>query len=128
MAKAAGDNTQSSSANPVGTYTSNAKAAIQTMLGVESGVNFVENVSGTTPSITGQPNVRYICGECSTLTITPPSAGSIIVRFTSGTSATVLTVSNIKWPDWFDPTSLETSRIYEIIITDGVYGAVMSWA
>lgn len=127
LAKAAGDTTQASSSNEVGTYTNSAKAAIQTMLGVESGVNFIENVSGTTPSITGQPNVRYICGECSTLTIIPPSAGSIIVRFASGTTATVLTVNNVLWPDWFDSTSLEASRIYEIMITDGIYGAVMSW-
>ena len=34
LAKAAGDTTQSSSSNAVGTYTDNAKAAIQTMLGI----------------------------------------------------------------------------------------------
>ena len=34
LAKAAGDTTQSQSSNAVGTYTSDAKAAIQTMLGV----------------------------------------------------------------------------------------------
>ena len=33
LAKAAGDSTQSASSNPVGTYTAEAKAAIQAMLG-----------------------------------------------------------------------------------------------
>lgn len=41
LAKAAGDSTQSQSANPVGTYTPEAKAAIQNMLGIESGIEVV---------------------------------------------------------------------------------------
>ena len=41
MAKAAGDSTQSSSANAVGTYTSEAQAAIKTMLGVQDGLKVV---------------------------------------------------------------------------------------
>ena len=36
LAKAAGDSTQSASSNAVGTYTDDAKSAIQTMLGVPS--------------------------------------------------------------------------------------------
>ena len=127
LAKAAGDSTQSASSNAVGTYTAAAKTAIRNMLGVTDGSIYTETVSGTTPSITGEPNVRYICGEISTLTITPPSAGSIIVRFRSGTSATVLTAQGVNWPAWFDPTSLETSTTYEIMITDGIYGSVMLW-
>ena len=131
LAKAAGDTTQGSSANAVGTYTTQAQNAIQTMLGVEAGVGYIETVSGTTPSITGQPNVRYICSaaDVSTLSITPPSSGTIVVRFHSGTTATVLTVPNtVIFPDWIDITSLEASTTYEILITDGVYGSVMSWA
>ena len=92
-------------------------------------IPIVETVSGTTPSIIGQPNTRYICGEVSTISITPPANGSIVVRFTSGTTAAVLTVPNtVKFPVWFDATSLDASTIYEIIITDGTYGGVMSWA
>lgn len=128
LAKAAGDTTQSQSDNAVGIYTSNAKAAIQSMLGIEPGVTLIENVSGSTPSITGQPNVRYKCGEVSTLSITPPANGSCEVIFTSGSTATVLTVPNtVKFPPWFDVTTLEIDTIYDIIITDGVYGSVMSW-
>lgn len=42
LAKAAGDNTQASSQNPVGTYTDSAKTAIQQMIGILSveGVEF----------------------------------------------------------------------------------------
>lgn len=129
LAKAANDSTQVSSSNPVGTYTTEAKTAIQTMLGIEADIPLIEEVSGSAPSITGMPNVRYICGTCSLLTITPPASGSIVVRFTSGSTPTVLTVPNtVKFPVWFDYTSLEADTTYEIIITDGVYGGVMSWA
>ena len=129
LAKAAGDSTQSESANSVGTYTATAKAKIQTMLGVENGVSFVETISSTTPTITGEPNVRYICGEVSTISITPPSAGTIHVIFESGTTAAVLTVPNtVKWPAWFDATNLETNTTYHLLFIDGVYGSVMSWA
>lgn len=88
-----------------------------------------ETITGSTPSITAFPNVRYKCGEVATLSITPPASGSCEVFFTSGSTATLLTVPNtVKFPAWFDATSLETNTIYDIIITDGVYGAVMSWA
>ena len=132
LAKAAGDSTQSSSSNAVGTYTATAKAKIQTMLGVENGVSFVETVSGSTPSITGEPNTRYVCGEVSTLAITTPSVGTIDVVFDSGSTATVLTVTpptgtTMKWPSWFDPTALVANTSYELLITDGVYGGVMTW-
>lgn len=133
LAAAATDTTQSASSNAVGTYTPSAKNAIHTMLGTADliEVGFVENVSGSAVSITGQANYRYNCTESSvtTLSITPPSAGSIDVYFTSGSSATVLTVPNtVKWPAWFDATALEPNTLYEILITDGVYGSVMTWA
>ena len=85
-------------------------------------------VSGSTPSITGEANAIYICGEVSTLSFTPSNTGICVVRFTSGTTPTVLTVPNtVKFPAWFDATSLEASRVYEISVMDGVYAAVMSW-
>jgi len=37
----------------VGTYTESAKTAIRGMLGIDGSAALVENVSGTTPSITG---------------------------------------------------------------------------
>lgn len=128
LAKAAGDITQSASSNAVGTYTAEAKAAIQSMLGVEKSLDLIENISGTTPTIIGQPNVIYKCGEVSILSITPPANGTIDVYFTSGSTATTLTVPNtVKFPGWFDPLALDASTIYEIMITDGIYGSVMAW-
>ena len=128
LAKAAGDTTQSESSNAVGTYTSEAKAAIQNMLGVESGVSFVEQVNGTTPTITGIANTRYICGEVTSISITPPSTGIIDVTFTSGTTPAVLTIPNtVIFPAWFDSTALDANKVYEINIADGTRGVVTTW-
>lgn len=86
-------------------------------------------VSGTTPSITGVENTRYICGEVDTISITPPQSGLIDVRFESGSTPAVLTLPNtVRLPDWFDDSALETNRVYEINIADGEFAAVMSWA
>lgn len=129
LAKAAGDTTQSSSSNAVGTYTDNAKASIKSMLGIVDGSTGTVDVSGAAPTITAVENTRYVCGEVTSLTITPSASGVCIVRFTSGSTPTLLTLpSTVKFPEWFDSTALETDTIYEMCITDGVYGAVMSWA
>lgn len=93
-----------------------------------SGEMVVETVTGSTPSITGVSNHRYICGTCSTLSITPPESGIIDVVFTSGSTATVLTVPNtVTFPAWFDKANLEANVTYEINIADG-YGVVCKWA
>ena len=85
-------------------------------------------ITNTNPVIIGEDNHRYVCGTVDTLTLTPPSSGIVDVIFTSGTTPTVLSVPNtVKWPGWFDPTSLDASTTYEINIMDGVYGAVMAW-
>jgi len=85
------------------------------------------SVTGSTPSITALPGIRYVCGEVATLGITLPASGIVDVVFTSGSTPTVLTVTGVTWPEWFDPTSLEANRTYELSIADG-FGAVMSWA
>lgn len=129
LAKAAGDTTQSASNNAVGTYTDSAKASIKSMLGIVDGSTSTVNVSGAAPTITAVENTRYVCGEVTSLNITPAASGICIVRFTSGTTPTVLTLpSTVKFPEWFDYSTLETDTIYEMCITDGIYGAVMSWA
>ena len=85
----------------------------------------VVNVDGTDPVIVGVANTRYICGTVSTISITPPQSGIIDVLFTSGSSVAVVTLPNtVKMPDWYE---VQTERIYEINIMDGVYGSVMSW-
>lgn len=87
----------------------------------------VVTVSGTTPTITAERDTRYICGEVVSLSFTPCANGLCDVRFTSGSTATVLTLPNtVKMPEWWDGTC-EPNTVYEINIMDGVYGAVMTW-
>lgn len=121
LAKSAGDTTQSKSSNAVGVYTEDAKSKISEML------NGSVAVSGTTPTIVAKSGIRYVCGEVATLDFTPSATGICDVVFTSGATATVLTVpSTIKWANGFDPTALDTNTTYEINIMDGL-GAVMAW-
>lgn len=102
-------------------------ALIKALGGGGSGTH-EETVSGSTPVITGVDGVRYVCGEVTTLSITPPESGCISVVFESGSTPTVLTVPNtVQFPDWFDPTSLEANTIYEINIADDL-GVVATWA
>lgn len=85
------------------------------------------NVSGTTPTITAQADTRYVCGEVATLDFTPSATGICDVVFTSGATATVLTVPNtIKWANGFDPTSLDANTTYELNIMDGL-GVACAW-
>lgn len=95
----------------------------------DSGSMNVMSVSGTTPSIVAAENCRYVCGEVSTISITPCAQGICDIQFTSGTTAALLTIpSTINFPEWFDATALETNKVYEISIVDGVYAAVAYWA
>lgn len=121
LAKAAGDTTQANSANAVGEYTETAQSKISEMLDKPVAV------SGTTPSITGKAGIRYVCGEVSTISITPPASGTCEVQFTSGTTPAVLTATGVTWPEWFDATALEANRIYDLLIIDASLGMVMSW-
>ena len=121
LAKAAGDATQAASSNVVGTYTEAAKSAISDML------NGAVQASGTTPTIKALSGVRYVCGEVATLDITPCATGICDVMFTSGSTATVLTLPNtVKFPngDTFIP---EANTTYELNIMDGVYGVFVAW-
>lgn len=128
LAKAAGDTTQSTSSNAVGTYTDSAKTAIKNMLGViDGGGTISETITGTDPTITAQNNFRYMCGELYTLNFTPCVSGVCEVIFTSGATPTVLTLPDtVRMPAWW--TGVEANTTYEISIVDGVYGAVMSWS
>ena len=119
LAKAAGDTTQSASANAVGAYTEDAKSAIHEML------NGAVTVSGTTPTIVAKSGITYVCGEVATLDITPPASGIFDVIFTSGSTPTVLTVTGVTWMNGFDPTVLEANKTYEVNILNGL--GVASW-
>lgn len=88
-----------------------------------------ETVSGATPTVTATANTTYICGTVSTLSFTPASSGISDILFTSGSTATVLTIPNtVKFPEWFDPSNLSANTTYEISVMNGTYGAVMAWA
>ena len=126
LSKLAGVDLASVSGLTIGVYPDNAKAAIKSMLGVQDSTQTVV-VSGTTPTITALTNTRYICGEVSTLTITPPGAGICEVVFTSGSTPTVLTATGVTFPAWFDSSTLEANTTYEISIADGK-GVVCTWA
>lgn len=109
----------------VGTYPENAKSAIHEML------NGSVSVTGTTPTITALPGIRYVCGEVSTLTVNLPASGIVDVVFESGSTATVLTITpptgvTLKWANGFDPSSLDANTTYEINICDGL-GVAVGW-
>lgn len=96
---------------------------------VEDITEDVSTTSSATPSITAMPGMRYVCSASyvTSLSFTPSATGICSVRFTSGTTPTVLTLpQTVKMPDWW--TGVEANRTYEISIEDGVYGAVTSWA
>ena len=100
-----------------------------TALKGDSGSMNVQQISGATPSIIAEENGRYVCGTVSTISITPCAQGICDIQFISGSTATVLTVpSTVIFPEWFDPEALETDKVYEISIVDGVYAAVGIWA
>lgn len=108
--------------DPIADWITEANAALA---GLEAWEDI--EVTGETPSITGEANKRYVCGEVSTLSITPPETGMIDVVFVSGSTPTVLTATGITFPEWFDSTSLESNTRYEINVLDG-YGVVTAWA
>lgn len=125
LAKAAGDSTQALAANGVGQYTESAKSSISEML------NGSVTVTGTTPTITALPGVRYVCGEVVTLDITLPASGIVDVTFDSGSTATVLTITppsgvTVRWANGFDPTALEANATYELNIMGGL-GVAAKW-
>lgn len=128
--------------------TDSGKAIAQTALAIDDGngglieltreqlqavINAVTKttVTGTTPTITALPGVRYVCGEVATLDITLPASGVVDVVFESGSTPTVLTITppsgvTLKWANGFDPTSLDADTTYEINICDGL-GVAAQW-
>lgn len=100
---------------------SNGQFQSATAIKGDSGEGIVVQVSGTTPTIICEDNHRYICGEILSLNITPPANGVCEIIFESGSTATLLTAPNtIKWPEWFNPNSLETSATYQFKISNGL--------
>lgn len=102
-------------------YPTDLRGALETLLSPEV------VITDTTATITAERDRRYLCGTMNALTFTPCASGLCEVRFTSGTTATALTLpQTVKMPDWW--AGVEANYTYEISIADGVYGAVMAWA
>ena len=92
-------------------------------LGLEPALDIVTKTSADT-SQTLAENKFYIWPEMSALTITcPATGGPYAFRFTSGSTATTLTMTGITMPDSF---AVEASRVYEINVLEG-YGVATSW-
>ena len=124
LMKAMPDNAASSAAAAA----ASAEAAQEYAEGARTSAVTETVVSETTPTINGTANTRYICGEVSSISITPPASGIVDVIFESGTTAAVLTVpSAVLWPEWFNPESLDTNTTYELSILNGTYGVVATW-
>ena len=84
-----------------------------------------EDKTGTAVTITAAPGGMYKCGTLTSLNFTPSSIGVCDVLFTSGSTATSVTLPNtVKLPSGH---TWEANKIYELNISDGIYAAVMSW-
>lgn len=84
-------------------------------------------VTGSTPTIAlCEDNHIYECGELTSLTITAfDNPGEFSITFTSGSTATVLTVpASMIMPDGF---AVEANTRYEINVRNG-YALVAGWA
>lgn len=82
-------------------------------------------LSGTTVTQTGEDHVMYLCGELATLSFTAPQTGITAIRFSSGTTATVVTLTGVTMPD--DWEGAEANKTYEINVLDGK-GVYASWS
>lgn len=81
-------------------------------------------LSGTTVTQTGEDNTMYLCGELAELTFAAPMTGQTAIRFSSGTTPTVVTLTGITMPeDW---TGAEANKTYEINVLNGL-GVYQSW-
>ena len=107
-------------------------AGAEQIAAIEAAAKPPIEVSGATPTITAEAGRRYVCTSeyVSSLTFTPSATGICDVVFKSGTTPTTLdttVLSDVGWPEWFDPDHLDASTTYELNILDGTYGAVGVW-
>lgn len=95
--------------------------------GAVTGLEPVTTVVSKTASDTAQTlaaNTFYVWPEMSALTITcPATGGPYAFRFTSGATATTLTMTGITMPDSW---TVEANKVYEVNVYEG-YGLAVSW-
>lgn len=84
----------------------------------------VINKLATDTSVTLVADKFYVFPEMSTLAVTVTATGMYAFRFTSGATATTLTVTGATMPDSF---TVDANKVYEINIYQG-YGVATSWA
>ena len=85
-----------------------------------------QNVSGSTLTLNpAADNTMYFCGELTELTVTAPANGIFGIRFTSGTTPTIVSFTGITMPDDWS-TTLNASTTYEINVLNG-FGVWQSW-
>ena len=105
------------------TYVSSVNGRTGAVTGLEP-VTTVVNKTASDTSQTLAANTFYIWPEMSALTITcPATGGPYAFRFTSGATATTLTMTGITMPDDF---SVEANKTYEVNVYEG-YGLAVSW-
>lgn len=81
-------------------------------------------LTGTIITQVGADNTMYLCGELAELTFTAPATGITAIRFTSGSTPTVITLTGITMPDdWTG--ACEANKRYDICVLngDGLYSA-----
>lgn len=103
-----------------------ADTALQNHQDISGKENITAVVSKTSAdtSQTLAADTFYVWPEMSALTITCPATGMYAFRFTSGSTATTLTMTGITMPDGF---TVEADKVYEINIYNG-YGVAQSWS
>ena len=114
--------------NDSGFITTAPVASVNGRTGAVTGLEEQTTVVNKTSSDTSQTlaaNTFYIWPEMSALTITcPATGGPYAFRFTSGSTATTLTMTGITMPDDF---TVEANKTYEINVYQG-YGLAVSWS
>jgi hypothetical protein len=96
---------------------------LQNALNAKASVWTVQSMTASDTNVTLQDNVFYIFPEMASLTVTASNTGMHAFRFTSGTTATTLTVNGVTMPDSF---TVESGKVYEVNIYQG-YGVATSW-
>lgn len=123
LAKAAGDTTQASSDNAVGTYTDEAKVAIKSMLDIPDGSDYVTKDSVNNAGITGRTYTDLFNGEFSVTTATtsgylkPYARASVTGRFNKENMHRVTfngTEYILKTRMWYDASS-STLKVFEYL-------------
>ena len=105
------------------TYVSSVNGNSGAVTGLEP-VTTVVNKTASDTSQTLAANTFYVWPEMASLAITcPTTGGPFAFRFTSGATATTLSITGITMPDDF---SVEANKVYEVNVYQG-YGLAVSW-